>query len=128
MDDRLMAEEKSAGLETELKVFTSRIIDERIADGDIDPATMTFSEMELLGHEIGQRVARMLGGQMAGRQIEMLWSDDYNCPTCGLECEAVKKARAVQTIDGTAEIVEVKSFCPKCRRNFFPCASRQRSQ
>ena len=53
-------------------------------------------------------------------------SDDYNCPTCGLECEAIKHLRTVETIDGPAEIIELKSFCPKCRRNVFPCAGRHR--
>ena len=126
MDDRLRTENITAGWDAELKAFTNRLIDERVADGEIDLRTMTFAEMETLGHEIGRRVAQMLDGQLTERQNETLYSDDYNCPSCGLECEAIKHPRTIQTVDGPTEIVELKSYCPKCRRYFFPGASRQR--
>jgi hypothetical protein len=126
MDDRSATEKNAHESDAELEAFTNRLIEERIASGAIDPATMSFSEMELLGHEIGQRVARMLGGQLTGRQSEALGADDYDCPTCGLECEALRHVRTVQTIDGSAEVVELKSYCPRCRRHFFPGASGQR--
>jgi len=125
MDDRLQASKTSCGMDSELEAFTNGLIQDRIDNGHVDLRTMSYSEMEQLGHEIGQRVARMLGVKFCERQGE-LFSDDYNCPTCGLECEAIKHPRTVQSIDGPAEIVELRSYCPKCRRNFFPCAERQR--
>jgi len=125
MDDQLNTEKLSPALDAELEAFTNKFIEERVNSGDIDLRTMSFAEMELLSHEIGQRVARGLGGQLAERQNETLWSDDYNCPTCGKECEAIRHPRTVQTLDGPAEIVELKSYCCRCRRHFFPCASRQ---
>lgn len=125
MDDRFQTEENSPALDAELEAFTNKLIEERVESGGIDLRTMSFAQMERLSHEIGRRVARMLGGQMSSRQSE-LHSDDYCCPTCGQECEAIKHPRTVQTIDGPTEVVELKSYCPRCRRNFFPCASRQR--
>lgn len=119
MDDRIRGEKISATLDEEIRAFTRRLIQERIDSGQFDVKFMSFAEMENISHEIGQRVARGLGATLSDQQSE-LWSDDYSCPTCGLECEAVKHPRTVQTVDGSTEIVELKSFCPKCRRNCFP--------
>ena len=47
-------------------------------------------------------------------------SPDYDCPTCGLECEAVRRKRTIKTVDGSTDIEELKSYCPKCRRYFSP--------
>ena len=98
----------------------------RVSNGDVDLKTVSFREIEQLSHDIGRRIAQQLGRQFTDKQCAELYSDDYNCPTCGLECEAIKHPRTVETIDGPAEIIELKSFCPKCRRNFFPCAGRHR--
>ena len=62
-----------------------------------------------------------LGHQMTSRQSE-LYSDDYCCPTCGLECEVIKQNRTIHSIDGKTKVVELKSYCPKCGRYFFPCS------
>ena len=42
----------------------------------------------MLTHQIGRHVAKHQGHEMAGRQSG-LWSDDYCCPTCALEREAI---------------------------------------
>ena len=101
--------------------FAKELVQERIDNGHIDVRNMSFADMEMLSHRIGQRVAQHLGHELSSRQCE-LYSDDYCCPTCGLECEAVKRKRTIRTIDGETEVDEIKSFCPKCRRSFFPCA------
>jgi hypothetical protein len=106
--------------------FAEELAGERVSNGDVDLKTVRFREIEQLSHDIGRRIAQQLGRQFTDKQCAELYSDDYNCPTCGLECEAIKHPRTVETIDGPAEIIELKSFCPKCRRNFFPCAGRHR--
>lgn len=106
--------------------FAEELVAERVDSGHVDLKTVSFREMEQLSHEIGRRIAQQLGRRLTSEQCGELFSDDYNCPTCGLECEAVKHPRTVETIDGPAEIIELKSYCPQCRRNFFPCAGRHR--
>jgi len=126
MDETQTGSENSATFDALVDRFARELVAERVNSGHIDLKTASFRAIEQLSHEIGQRVARQLGGQMTAEQSGELYSDDYNCPVCGLECEAIKHARTVDTIDGRAEIIELRSFCPKCRRNFFPCAGHHR--
>jgi uncharacterized protein with PIN domain len=126
MDDQRQTKKFSPAVESRIKAFTTELISERIARGEVDLKTMSFADMEMLSHEIGQRVAQQLGANFSQQQGE-LYSDDYNCPTCGIECEAIRHERTMQTIDGPTEVVELKSYCPRCRRHFFPCTSRERS-
>ncbi len=119
MDDRHPALENSSPLEPFLDRFAKELVQERIDNGHIDVRNMSFAEMEMLSHQIGRRVAQQLGHQMTSRQSE-LSSDDYCCPTCGLECEAIRHTRTIHSIDGETEVVELKSFCHQCRRSFFP--------
>ena len=113
----------SPTMQARIEAFTTELIAERAASGEIDLKTMSFADMEMLSHQIGRRVARQLGANLAQQQGE-LYSDDYNCPTCGIDCEAIKKRRTMQTIDGPTDVIELQSFCPRCRRHFFPCTPR----
>jgi len=126
MDETQTGSGTSAALDSLVERFAKEFVAERVDGGYVNLRTVGFREVEQLSHEIGQRVARQLGGQITAGQCGELYADDYNCPVCGLDCEAIEKTRTVETIDGPAEIVELKSFCPKCRRNFFPCARDQR--
>ncbi len=121
MDDRHPALENSSPLEPFIDRFAKELVQERIDQGHLDVRNMSFAEMEMLSHQIGRRVAQQLGHQMTGLQAA-LYSDDYCCPTCGLDCEATYRTRTIHTIDGATEVVELKSYCPKCRRSFFPCS------
>jgi len=114
---------RSAELLSEL---VEALIEERIDHGEIDLATMSFAEIEQMGHELGQRLAAGFDHQLTGQQAE-LCCDDWCCPTCGLECEAIRTPRTIKTIDGPTEIIELKSYCPKCRRSFFPQQERQQA-
>lgn len=125
MDDHKPQQKNSSARDAAFDAFTKQIIADRLAAGDIDLKTMNFADMELFAHELGRRLARALDGELTSLQGD-LYSDDYNCPTCGWECEAIKHPREIQTVDGPTEIIELKSYCPKCRRNFFPCASPKR--
>ncbi len=121
MDDRHPALEKSSPLEPFIDRFAKELVQERIDNGHIDLKNMSFAEIEMLNHQIGRRVAQHLGCQMTAQQAQ-LYSDDYNCPKCGLECEAIQKTRTIDSLDGPTEVTELRSYCPKCRRYFFPCA------
>jgi len=113
-------EETLGPLDSFVERFARELVQERIDNGHIDVASMSFAEMEMLSHQIGRRVAQQLGHEMTDRH-STLDSHDYCCPTCGLECEAIKQPRSLHTIDGETKVIELKSFCPKCRRSFFPC-------
>ena len=121
MDDRNPALENSSPLEPFIDRFAKELVQERIDNGHIDVKNMSFAEMEMLSHQIGRRVAQHLGRQMTEQQAK-LYSDDYCCPTCGLDCEATYRTRTIPSIDGATAVVELKSYCPKCRRSFFPCS------
>lgn len=125
MDDRNRQQKNSSARDAAFEAFTQQIIADRLAAGDLQLKTMSFADMELLAHEMGQRLARAMRGELTCLQAD-LSSDDDNCPTCGLECEAIKQPREIQGLDGPTEIVELKSYCPKCRRSFFPGASPKR--
>lgn len=125
MDDTQTDTKKSeapSAFDAMVKRFAEELVAERVSSGHINLKTASFRTIEQLSHDIGKRVAQQLGQQFTGQQCGELYSDDYNCPVCGLECEAIKHPRIVETVDGPAEIIELKSFCPQCRRNFFPCA------
>lgn len=59
MDDRTNDEEKSLGLDDEIKAFTMQIVQQRIDAGDLQALTR-FADLERFSHEVGQRVARGL--------------------------------------------------------------------
>lgn len=126
MDDTQNGLETSVAFDDLVDRFAKELVAERIDSGQLDLKTASFRVIEQLSHDIGKRVAQQLGGQVTEQQCGALYSDDYNCPTCGLDCEAIEKPRTVKTIDGPVEIIELRSFCPQCRRNFFPCAGTHR--
>lgn len=125
MDDQNRQQKNSSAREAAFEAFTKQIIADRLAAGDIDLKTMRFADMELLAHEMGQRLARAMSGELTGLQAD-LFSGEGSCPTCGRECEAIKSPREIQGLDGPTEVVELKCYCPKCRRSFFPGASPKR--
>jgi hypothetical protein len=125
MDGPNRQPQNSSARDAAFEAFTKQIIADRLAAGDIDLRTMSFADMEGFAHELGQRLARAMSGELTCLQADLCSVDD-NCPTCGLECEAIKHPREIQTVDGLTEVVELKSYCPKCRRSFFPCASPKR--
>lgn len=79
----------SPEMQARVEAFTTELISERAASGEIDLKTMSFAEMEMLSHQISRRVARQLGVNLSQQQGE-LDPDDDNCPTCGVDCEAIK--------------------------------------
>ena len=78
----------SPTMQARIEAFTTELIAERAASGEIDLETMSFADMEMLSHQIGRRVARQLGANLAQQQGE-LYSDDDNCPICGIDCEVM---------------------------------------
>lgn len=113
-----MAEERTRSAEL-LEELVQALVAERVESGAVDIDTMTFAEMEEISHGLGRELSRRLQGSFVSDQSGRM-SSDYDCPTCGLECEAVRKKRMIKTVDGPVEVEELKSYCPKCRRYFFP--------
>lgn len=62
MDDQKRQAQNSSARDAAFDAFTKQIIADRLAAGDIDLKTMRFADMELFAHELGQRLARALGG------------------------------------------------------------------
>lgn len=48
---------------------------------------------------------------------------EHACPTCGTVCFSKREQRTIQGLDGPFEHDEPASYCPTCRRDFFPSAS-----
>lgn len=113
-----MAEQQTRSEEL-LEELVRVLVAERVESGAVDIETMTFAEMEQISHGLGRELSRRLQGSFVSDQGGRM-PPDYDCPTCGLECEAVRTKRTIKTVDGLAEIEELKSYCPKCRRCFFP--------
>lgn len=113
-----MPEQRTRSAEL-LEELVQALVSERIESGAVDIDTMTFAEMEQVSHGLGRELSRRLQGAFTTDQADRMASD-YDCPTCGLECEAVRDKRTIKTVDGPAEVEELKSYCPKCRRYFFP--------
>ena len=80
-----------------------------------------FSEVEEVGHKLGQFLSRFAQARLAneiaaGEQIAR------DCPTCGQACSVESAQRTVTGIDGPVEMLEPKAYCSACRRSFFPSA------
>lgn len=80
-----------------------------------------FSEIEGAGHQLGQLLSRVTQGRMAN-EVAVEEPPQQACPECGEACSVRTEKRLVTGIDGPVELLEPKSHCPACRRDFFPSA------
>lgn len=104
--------ERSLREAAEIDVPLSRL------DGTIR-GTPHDSVIEGRAHEIGKR----LGRTVQQRQMSELAAQQdatAKCPACGAPCDVTTTKRAVQSVDGMAELTESQGYCPGCRRAFFP--------
>jgi hypothetical protein len=104
-----------------LQELAELISQERFGAAGI-PKEFTFSEIEAIGHGVGQLAAgavdRLLQQQHAGHLVER-----EPCPGCGEECVVERRERPLQTRDGTIVLDEPVCRCRACERDFFPSAS-----
>ncbi|MGE3999890.1 MAG: hypothetical protein AB7I48_06725 [Planctomycetaceae bacterium] len=79
------------------------------------------SVIELRGHEFGQQLARSFQQRQRGEVVAAA-AVRQRCPECGELCAAAAQPRQITAWDGPLELLDVKSHCPRCRRDFFPSA------
>lgn len=88
------------------------------ADGSIK-GVPHYSVIELHAHQLGRQLSCEIQQQQT---IEVATEQTLRakCPKCGTVCELAGCKRAVTSIDGAVEIQELKGYCRRCRRDFFP--------
>ena len=106
-----------------LQELADLIAEERFGEAGI-PKEIAFSEIEEIGHQVGQLAAGTVDQTLQVRHTKHL-AEMERCPGCGLDCviEQRPRRRALQTRDGTIELDEPICHCHACERDFFPSAS-----
>src|SRR5262249_3495649 len=78
-----------------------------------------YSVIELRAHELGQQLSRTI----QQRHLQAMVTQQASraaCPGCGTSCQLHSDERSVTSIDGPLCLPELRGYCPKCRRAFFP--------
>ena len=83
---------------------------------------VSFREMELAGHQLGQAIAQITIEHLSAARAERI-SEHQSCPACGTCCPVTYKERDLVTGDGPIRLLEPVCHCSTCRRDFFPSAS-----
>ena len=80
-----------------------------------------YSVIELRAHELGRQLSREIQQRHMATVVDQQVGR-ARCPACGTESELKPAERQVGSIDGPLDIAELKGYCRKCRRLFFPPA------
>jgi len=78
-----------------------------------------YSVIELRAHELGRQLSR----EIQQRHMAAVVNHQVGrarCPACGAESEVKPADREAASIDGPLSLPELKGYCRKCRRLFFP--------
>jgi len=86
------------------------------------PKEITFSEIEEIGHQVGQLAAGAMDQSLPLWHAKHLAAMEP-CPQCGEDCQVQQRQRSLQTRDGTVTLDEPVCHCSRCARDFFPSAS-----
>ena len=78
-----------------------------------------YSVIEARAHELGRHLSRTVQASHMGEMTSHA-ACLAKCPECGTRCEVVPKPRRLTSIDGPLAFDEPTSYCPRCRRGFFP--------
>lgn len=88
------------------------------------PLETTFSEIEEIGHQVGQMAAGAFDSA-AQRKHADHFQQQQPCPQCGAACPMDStRPRELQTRDGHVTLDEPCCRCDACKRSFFPSAAR----
>lgn len=98
-----------------------RLISAETYGKDGPPITLTWNEIEELGHEIGKLTATEFDQTVQRQQAEN-YDHQQACPKCGKGCQPTVKHRDLCTRDGTTDLAEPEFRCAHCERSFFPSA------
>lgn len=78
-----------------------------------------YSVIELRAHELGRQLSR----EIQQRHMSAIVNHQVGrarCPACGTESQLEPAQRRAASIDGPLSLPELKGYCRKCRRAFFP--------
>ena len=117
--DRATREEKKKDLLRQLAELT---VEEQVEAG-LFLGTPHYSIIERVAVNLGRDLSRQTQ-ERAAREVLANCEQQAACPTCGATCSVESKTRDVISIDGSVELSEAVAHCEKCRRSFFPSASR----
>ena len=85
---------------------------------------MTFSQIEELAVQEGQRVARfLLEKKLESEAAKHSQAEEASCPTCGKPAERKQEDRERREIiarPGAVGIERRAYYCTRCRKTFFP--------
>ena len=112
--------------EVERKRLLNRLAELMIedqVDAGVFLGTPHFSVIEAAAVNLGNQLSRKAQERAAG-EIAANCGCTAPCPTCDCECEVTSQKRDVTSTSGVVEMIEAIAYCHKCRRSFFPSASR----
>jgi uncharacterized protein with PIN domain len=78
-----------------------------------------YSVIELRAHELGRQLSREIQQRHMARVVDHQVAR-ARCPACRTEAELKPVTRTARSIDGSLGLRELKGYCRKCRRAFFP--------
>ena len=85
------------------------------------PKEFTFSEIEEIGHQVGQMTAAEVDHTLVDNHRQH-FVGEHPCPGCSRLCMCRAAGRDLATRDGPVVLTEAACYCPDCRRAFFPSA------
>ena len=80
-----------------------------------------YSVIEQRAHQLG----RQLSCRIQAEHMTELAAAQHpvgHCPACNMRCHLEPDDRTVSSIDGQVGLRELKGYCPRCRKSFFPAA------
>jgi uncharacterized protein with PIN domain len=105
-----------------LKQLAELAVEEQVEEG-VFLGTPHYSVIERMAVTLGNDLSRQTQ-ERATREVAASHPTEAGCPTCGDLCAVEAKRRPVHSISGPVEMTETVAYCHKCRRSFFPSASR----
>jgi hypothetical protein len=122
MGSRKLTQEQLDAI-TELGRSWGKIISRR-AFGEQGPGLdVDLAQMEAVALAAARGVTAGTLEAATSQQADHLGSEQL-CPECGRVCVVQSAERPVVVDGGTFHHTEPKCYCPTCRRDFFPSASR----
>lgn len=95
------------------------LVEEGVEASEFEIGSLRYAQMEALGHGLGKELSRRVQEALADRQFAEM-AKTYRCPQCDRECPAEKGKKQMSSLDGEVQLSEVRCFCRKCRKSFFP--------
>lgn len=117
-DARNGKQEWSPAVAEKMKELAELIRGERFGAEGV-PKEFTFSEIEDIGHQVGQMAASEVDRALVDNHRQH-FVGEHPCPGCARLCMCRVAERDLATRDGPVPLAEAACYCPDCRRAFFP--------